>query len=312
MKSNFPEFYRASEEEFQKIWDDCIFIFDANALLNLYRYSRDICDEFIKILTDQKIKDRVWIPHQFALEYQRNRLDVIAEQARSYNALLERIAKLITEFERHPFLNMKNVMQSAVQGIRSAAGKHPKWHEKDLIRDSLTDLFTDKVGSCFSQEQLKKIYDEGKLRYDKQVPPGYLDRKKGGEAQFGDLIGWKQILEYAKEIKKPIIFITSENDEDWWWKINGKTIGARHELVKEIKDFSSVFFCMYNWRLFHKQAAKYLKRRVDKKIEKEIRQIAQKINGDEGSETVSSENTEPNSGQESMSLADTGETSDSN
>ncbi len=281
MKSNFPEFYRISIPDFQKIWDECVFIFDANALLNLYRYSQSTCQEFIKILTDDKIKERVWIPHQFALEYQKNRLEVIAEQKRSYAQLLEKIEILVKDFERHPFLKMKDVMQPAVEKIRSAARKHPKWNEDDPIRETLTNLFKNKVGKPFSQTELKKIYEEGAVRYEKRIPPGYLDKKKGGEAQFGDLIGWKQILDQAKSTKKPIIFITNEADEDWWWRINGEIVGARYELIKEAKDFAEVFFCMYNWRLFHKRATKYLKRKIDKKVEREIKEITEKIIGSE-------------------------------
>lgn len=288
MKLIFPEFYRLSEDDFKKVWDECIFIFDANVLLNLYRYSQNACHEFINILTDKKICERVWIPHQFAFEYQRKRLEVVAEQKRSYTRLIEKIENLIKEFERHPFLKIKNIMHPAIEDIRLVSRKHPKWNEEDPIYKTLTTLFANKVGRPFPQEGLKKIYEEGKMRYEKKIPPGYLDAKKGVEDQFGDLIGWKQIMIQAKKVQKPIIFVTNETSEDWWWKmkINGEIVGARYELTKEIKDFAGVFFCMYNWRLFHKQAIKYLRRKIDKKIEKEIKEITEKKYVDDESKSV--------------------------
>ncbi len=111
------------------------------------------------------------------------------------------------------------------------------------------------------------------MRFSKKIPPGYLDQNKDDEAKFGDLVGWKQILNRAKETSKPIIFVTDEKYDDWWWRINDEIVGTRHELVKEAKDFAGVFFCMYNSRLFHKQAAKYLKRKINQNVNKEITEV---------------------------------------
>jgi predicted transglutaminase-like cysteine proteinase len=35
------------------------------------------------------------------------------------------------------------------------------------------------------------------------------------------------------------------------------------------------FFCMYNSRLFHKQAAKYLKRKINQNVNREIKEITE-------------------------------------
>lgn len=79
MKNNFSEFYCLTDDELKKLWDECIFIFDANVLLNLYRYSQKTSQKLLDVLYNEKIKERIWIPHQFAFEYQKNRLEVIAE-----------------------------------------------------------------------------------------------------------------------------------------------------------------------------------------------------------------------------------------
>ena len=48
-----------------------------------------------------------------------------------------------------------------------------------------------------------KVPVEGKHRYEFSIPPGYLDRNgKIGTQIFGDLIIWKQMLDYAKKKKK--------------------------------------------------------------------------------------------------------------
>jgi hypothetical protein len=41
MRDLFPGFYRPSEEEFHRVWQEGIFVLDTNVLLNLYRYPEE-------------------------------------------------------------------------------------------------------------------------------------------------------------------------------------------------------------------------------------------------------------------------------
>ena len=66
-------------------------------------------------------------------------------------------------------------------------------------------------------------------------------------------------MDKAKELKKPIIFVTDEQKEDWWWKISDHTIGPRYELKKEIKEYANVGFHMYKTDEFMKFAGEFLK-----------------------------------------------------
>ena len=85
MKKSFPGYYylHPTEEEFEALWEDCLFVFDSNVLLNLYRYTPGTSEELLSIFS--KISDQVWIPHQAALEYQRNRRGVIENQKAVYD-----------------------------------------------------------------------------------------------------------------------------------------------------------------------------------------------------------------------------------
>jgi hypothetical protein len=80
MRKMFPGHYRPSEPEFRKLWDKCLFVLDANVLLNLYRYSGETRKKLLDIMG--RIESRLWVPHQAALEYQRNRLEVISRKER--------------------------------------------------------------------------------------------------------------------------------------------------------------------------------------------------------------------------------------
>ncbi|MDC5679235.1 PIN-like domain-containing protein, partial [Acinetobacter baumannii] len=61
MKEQFKGFYNLEEKEFEELWNNGIFIFDTNVLLNLYRYQYDTRDALLKVM--EKLTNRVWIPY---------------------------------------------------------------------------------------------------------------------------------------------------------------------------------------------------------------------------------------------------------
>jgi hypothetical protein len=50
MRNAFPSYYRSSTDELKELWSDATFIFDANVLLDLHRYSKPTRDEFLSVL----------------------------------------------------------------------------------------------------------------------------------------------------------------------------------------------------------------------------------------------------------------------
>ena len=120
---------------------------------------------------------------------------------------------------------------------------------------------------------------------------GYKDSKKekdeldsfsyGGliyKKKFGDLIVWRQIIEYAKSSNlKDIIFVTDDAKSDWWWKIDSggpKTIGARPELVEEISREADVErFYIYNTEGFLNYANEQLNAQIAEQAIEEVRAV---------------------------------------
>lgn len=49
MRDLFPGFYRPSEEEFHRVWQEGIFVLDTNVLLNLY-YPEEARNEFLNLM----------------------------------------------------------------------------------------------------------------------------------------------------------------------------------------------------------------------------------------------------------------------
>jgi hypothetical protein len=286
MRKTFLGYYRPTDGEFRRLWDKCLFVLDANVLLNLYRYSEETRKRLIDIL--QRIEDRLWVPHQAALEYQRNRLEVISAQREAYtqieHLLVDTQKKLdnqLKSYKRHPLINATKLFGSIndafigqIDELREIRQKHPDLVDRDDVREILTKLLAGKVGLPYSEERLKEICKEGEDRYAKSRPPGYKDAKsKEGERVFGDLVLWYQVIDKASAEKVPVIIVTDDVKEDWWWRHEGRIIGPNPELVEEVRNKANVGFYMYVSDKFMEYARDYLKQNVDQTAIDEIREV---------------------------------------
>lgn len=84
------------------------------------------------------------------------------------------------------------------------------------------------------------IVREGDIRYQHNIPPGYVDAKtKDSIDKFGNLIIWKEICKFGQENKTPVIFICNDLKEDWNASTarNNEMI-PREELIKEFQSDS--------------------------------------------------------------------------
>lgn len=305
MQNNFSGYYRLSDDVLTEIWSKCIFVLDTNVLLGLYRYPKEAHDELIK--TFNQISNRLWIPHQVALEYQENRLSVISEQLGKYDDVTKvvneaqlNLENRINELQlrrRHSVINPEGFLNRASQIFREFQAEleklkkeQPDISDDDLVRSDIDKLLENKIGTPLTSDELKNLYDEGKERYEQLRPPGYLDKGKSKQdeqfyffdnlvirREFGDLIIWYQIIKEAVSQKtEHIIFITDDDKDDWWWTYKGKTIGARPELVQEIKQKAGVkSFYMYSSARFLKYAKEFLGAEINQETINQVKEISE-------------------------------------
>lgn len=284
MKKQFQEYHQFTEEEFKELWSQCIFVFDTNTLLNMYRYSRKTVESYLEVLSQLKKKSQLWIPYQVGYEFYENRIDVIVEYESSYDSMLLILEKakkdIVTKYKNHPFLDLIDIKKKMEDGLSSvekelkkAKEQHPKWMDKDEVMEKLNDLFEGNIGSNYDGEKLKAIRHEGKERYEKKVPPGYKDDKKTEDKKYGDLILWFQIIDKAKETKKPIILISGDIKEDWWLEKNGNRVMPLPQLKKEMLDKASVDFHIYTADRFLEYYIQEVTGTIDKTAISEVRKI---------------------------------------
>ena len=281
MKNKLISYFPLSKDYFTKLWEECVFILDSNILLDLYRYSESTRVELLDILT--KLKDRIWIPHQVALEFSKRRPYVILEQEALYDNAVKKITKIQDsvaktldqdqdfQFRIHPALDkdkikndIKLVLDKLCKDIQSHQDKHPDYlKDEDPILKEILEITEDRVGEKYSYSELTEYYKQGELRYKEKIPPGYMDSDKSGVEKYGDLIIWFQIIDYAKENNKPIIFLTNDIKEDWRWIIRHKDNGCRPELIEEIREKANVSYYHYTSNKFLKYAKEELEYDVE-------------------------------------------------
>ena len=89
MKELFSEYHKLSEADTKSVWNDSLIVFDTNVLLNLYRYTDSTRNEYIEAI--KRYKDRLWMPYQVALEFNRNRASVIIGNETAYDSLIAKL-----------------------------------------------------------------------------------------------------------------------------------------------------------------------------------------------------------------------------
>ncbi|WP_017389301.1 PIN-like domain-containing protein [Acinetobacter calcoaceticus] len=308
MKEQFKGYYNLEEKEFEELWNNGIFIFDTNVLLNLYRYQHDTRDALLKVM--EKLNNRVWIPYHVGLEFQRNRPIVIAEQYKKFSEVKNIIDKSILtmkkEFDnlqlktRHSYINpdklienFESIKNSFFNDLKKLEETSINTSSRDEIRERIDILFKNNIGlPPKNQEEIDKVMTEGELRYKKNIPPGFKDLSKDEKnpdeftysnitykSKYGDLIIWKQIIEHVKTNSyKNIVFVTDDSKADWLWKIesNGsKILGVRPELKDEFYRETNVKnFHIYNTKSFLSYANDNLNAKVTKEAIQEVGDIS--------------------------------------
>jgi hypothetical protein len=292
----FPGQFRPTSVDLQTLWGECLFVVDANVLLNLYRYSSETRKELERALTS--VKERVFVSHQAAKEFLKNRLVVTAGQAQEYTKAITTIndlAAVISNKKKHPFLpdaELPKFIDHAKKLVEHLEAQQAALLDRltnDEILEFVQTMFDGKTGKPFDEPSLAALVAEGDVRYQNEVPPGYKDGKKDASGdpyrKYGDLIVWKQLIAEAKACGKPVVFITDDKKEDWWLEQSGRTIGPRTELREEFITEVQKNFWMYTVDKFIEEAARTSNTTVSEKALAEIIEVRQEVKAERIADT---------------------------
>jgi hypothetical protein len=206
----------------------------------------------------------LWLTHQAAFEFQKNRIEVISAEIATYDRTIKRFDELETDIIKNlktPHLSptilqvFEKTMKQAKRDLEKRKAFYDKLLASDTILDEITKLFDKRVGQKLSNEERAKIEKEGEQRYKDKMPPGFKDEKKTTN-KFGDLIIWKDLIHKSKSEKKPFILIMDDLKEDWWLRSQGRTLSPRPELLQELYEECKQHFHLYTSDQFLEFASK--------------------------------------------------------
>ncbi|MFW5873292.1 MAG: PIN-like domain-containing protein [Bacillota bacterium] len=264
MREEFSEFYYPTDSELEKLWQEGIFIFDTNILLSLYNLSQETSNRILDIL--EGMSDRIWLPYNVVYEYHQNRLNVIMSIYKETENLKTDLIKGFTNYiqskivdhkdQYTPIYNWEEIEDIILKMktefndyIEAEAARLPARFKEDDIRSRYSKIFKNRIGDKLTEKDLEEIYQEGEIRYEKGLSPGYKDKNKKSRLdynfddnrKYGDLIIWKQILKKAETTEQPIIFITDETNGDWWQQAGGLNFGPTYFMKKEMEERKTLF-----------------------------------------------------------------------
>lgn len=273
-----------SDDDINKLFDNAVISFDSSALLDLYGFTdatkmsifENIFNRFKgrfwlphQVMSEYlNNRERVATTDN-ARKYQ-NLVGEMAEVEKTIASTknrLETLSQKLSAQDKHPYpysnTNLPTDINEAENLLSDLLALAKKLHEslrdleskrktelqaefdKDLIYKGIRNSF--EVGEEFTIVRLIEIVKEGSFRYPVKIPPGYEDfenKKKIGLQKYGDLILWKQLLEYAEKMKTPVIFVCNETKSDWLADKEKKI--PRIELFKEFHSVVGELFGMYN------------------------------------------------------------------
>lgn len=205
MLDQFKGFIGYSDDEIQELWANAIFVVDTNVLLNFYKYtSKESTNSLMDILKHLKELDRLWIPHQVAVEYFFNYRNNMYKQQEGYNNLGKKLGELKKSAEKalrnveseHPYINtdkfkffIENMEQLNAELQEKMNIEIENLPDSKMIQKDLLMLLDGITGEPYEQNMIDEIEKEGQERYNHNIPPGFEDKdnKEKVYRSFGDI-----------------------------------------------------------------------------------------------------------------------------
>ncbi|RKN31203.1 PIN-like domain-containing protein [Micromonospora musae] len=227
---DFPGWLPHPEEK--EFFDGATIVPDANVLLALYRITPQARGQLLAVLKD--VTDRLWVPHQVALEFMRSREKVIADRNARFTTVRRAlqtasdkaaadIAAAIDDLKdlRASVVSSEDwnesdhglafeeirkllvaLLQPAVEEFERVKADQDLTHsdvngDQDPVLRVLQEILSGRVGVAYDSDKYRQLVQEAlEYRYPNEIPPGYLDLKSKLPARAaGDYILWAQLLE---------------------------------------------------------------------------------------------------------------------
>lgn len=269
---DFNGYWRRPSEDYRFAIENYTIVLDTNVLLELYRFTKQAREELIKIL--EGVQGRVWVPNHAAAEYYLHRSDAIKDHLRLYASIPEnldssknKVLAEISGFARRCSLtdeernNLAAPLVEAFEKVKQSIGEFAASFDltldsvvqDDPVLHALAGILDGRVGEPLTEEDSASLVEEYKRRAAAEIPPGYKDVHKASNAH-GDYLIWEQILRMASSSSTGVLFVTNDLKDDWIRREAGFVVGARPELIEEMRGRAQVDFMITHLGMFLKTA----------------------------------------------------------
>ena len=272
IKKQFPEFFQSSlkENDLESNSNNLI-VLDTNFLLDIIQMPTKIAKKYIETL--ESVKDNIYIPYLVALEFNFRKSGIKKEKhaniGKYRDSVKKSIENLTNTVEGHGLITIKESKEEFSSDLIKKVENFEKsilnmldekvsvsiTKEEDEIYKELISLIEDKIGVKYKQEWIDSIELDGEERYEDKIPPGFDDAGKDDtdeefrrydnliyRRKFGDLIIWKDIIKYSKDLENKdakVIFITddgrSDKKNDLLYKVDKLIVGPHIHLMNELQ-----------------------------------------------------------------------------
>ncbi|MFC3210191.1 PIN-like domain-containing protein [Planomicrobium okeanokoites] len=313
---DFRGFTGYSDSEIQSLWENAIFVVDTNILTNFYKYTnKDSYKNLLQILKKLKETNKLWIPHQVAIEYFFNYEKNMYKQKEGYEHLGKELRKFKEEVRKslqtvknaHNYINIEDYeyYEKGLESFNERLDVQLKEQivqlpDSQIIKEDLLSLIDGIIGEPYSQQEIDTIEKQGEERYKHKIPPGFSDadsnggkgiqdvRNYGGlryHLVYGDLLVWNQLIDKAKDDSIPIIFMTEDRKPDWWEKEGNRIKRPHPQLIQEFVNETQQNFYMYGTDRFVELANKYLDINLTPEQVRSVSEDVESIRKEEETET---------------------------
>jgi hypothetical protein len=305
MRQHFSEYIPLSSDEKTAVWNEAIFVFDTNILLNLYRMSVKSSENIINIMN--KLKERLFLPHQVGVEFYRHREEEIAKQINAFEharATLKKLpAQFSSGFNRHPCIPINEIIDSLDKCASEQIDRVNQSQKSnninffafdDPILPQLDAIFAGVSEGPYADAENDALNKKVEDRVKKNMSPCYvpLGAKSApttaDNPHQGDGRVWFQIVKHAEEKKQSIVFVTGDEKPNWWRTVKlgnqERTVGPHFDLIRDIESASGKKFLMYSQEEFLKDAHVFIGVPEQTQTIAEVQQIreADALEKDEG------------------------------
>lgn len=249
LTEGFPEHYRPSQKSIEAVFDTGVIVLDTNVLLNVLRYSPEARTELLDVL--ESIASRCFIPHQVALEFNRNRVTVVHDRQKELAELRETQAEirasalgLIKRYNTRQILTpedlsrLSSVTDKFLEELDEHQGNAESRYDiepdemvghRDAFTSKLEDIFDSRVGDAPDTETLELDLLEAERRREERIAPGFKDNPNG------DYLWWAEVLRHPDLKGKGILVISDDaTKEDWRHKERGFWVGPLPQLQQDV------------------------------------------------------------------------------